>query len=98
MEEKSLSLVEKSQHTSEVLDRIHSTTITTQTEQDHQVEQLQLKINHLKDLINHEIEREMTCKNLFTYYLTSDYHLTLSIIFSILVNIGPRKTIRSMIS
>ncbi|CAF1145180.1 unnamed protein product [Adineta ricciae] len=70
MEEKSLPLVEKSQHTSEVLDRIHSTTITTQTEQDHQVEQLQLKINHLKDLINHEIEREITCKNLFTQYKT----------------------------
>ncbi len=68
MEEKSLPLVQKSQYASETLDKIHSTINRTRTEQNHQVEQLQIKINQLEELIKHEIEREISCQNILMYF------------------------------
>jgi 3-dehydroquinate dehydratase len=64
MEEKSLPLIQKSQYTSEKLDQIHSSITNTQTEHDHQVEKLQLKLNQLENLIHQEISREISCQNL----------------------------------
>ncbi|CAF0959972.1 unnamed protein product [Rotaria sordida] len=68
MEEKSLPLVEKSQYTSEILDKIHSTINNTITEQNHEVEQLQIKIDQLEELIKHENEREISCQNTLIQY------------------------------
>ncbi|CAF3149946.1 unnamed protein product [Rotaria sp. Silwood2] len=68
MEEKSLPLVEKSQYTSEILDKVHSTINNTITEQNHEVEQLQLKIDQLEELIKHEIEHEISCQNTLIQY------------------------------
>jgi hypothetical protein len=68
MEEKSLPLVQKSQYTSETLDKIHSTINITIDEQNHEVEQLQIKINQLEDSIKHEIEREISCQNILMYF------------------------------
>ena len=64
MEEKSLPLIQKSQYTSETLDKIHSNINTTLTEQNHEVEKLQIKINQLENLIKQEIKREISCQNL----------------------------------
>ncbi|CAF3556586.1 unnamed protein product [Rotaria socialis] len=66
MEEKSLPLVEKSQYTSELLDSIHSTIKNTISEQNHEVEQLKIKINQLEESIKQEIEREISCQNILT--------------------------------
>jgi len=67
MEEKSLPLVQKSQYTSEILDKIQSDINLTITEENQQVEQLQIKINQLEELIKHEIEREISCQNILMY-------------------------------
>ncbi|CAF3634743.1 unnamed protein product [Rotaria socialis] len=69
MEEKSLPLVEKSQYTSELLDSIHSTIKNTISEQNHEVEQLKIKVNQLEESIKQEIEREISCQNILTYFL-----------------------------
>ncbi|CAF1641050.1 unnamed protein product [Rotaria magnacalcarata] len=64
MEEKSLPLVEKSQYTSEILDRIHSTIKNTISEHNHEVEQLKIKINQFEEFIKQEIEREISCQHI----------------------------------
>ena len=69
IEEKSLPLVEKSQLTSETLDKIHLSINTTTNDQYQQVEELQKKINQLEDLIKYEIEHEISCQNTLLYYL-----------------------------
>jgi transcriptional regulator NrdR family protein len=69
MEEKSLPLIQKSQYTSEILDKIQSDINLTITEENQQVEQLQIKINQLEELIKHEIEREISCQNILMYFL-----------------------------
>ncbi|CAF1242614.1 unnamed protein product [Rotaria sp. Silwood1] len=68
MEDKSLPLVEKSQYTSEILDKIHSTINNTITEQNHEVEQLQIQIDQLEELVKYEIEREIPCQNTLIHY------------------------------
>jgi transcriptional regulator NrdR family protein len=68
MEEKSLPLIQKSQYTSEILDKIQSDINLTITEENQQVEQLQIKINQLEELIKHEIEREISCQNILMYF------------------------------
>lgn len=68
MEEKSLPLVEKSQYTSEILDRIHITINNTLVEQNHESEQLEIKINQLEESIKREIERETSCQNTLLYF------------------------------
>ena len=68
MEEKSLPLVEKSQYTSEILDKVNSTINVTLKKQNHEVEQLQSKINELEKLIKHEIERETLSQNILMYF------------------------------
>jgi len=68
MEEKSLPLVQKSQYTSEILDKIQSNINLTVTEENQQVEKLQIKINQLEELIKHEIEREISCQNILMYF------------------------------
>jgi transcriptional regulator NrdR family protein len=68
MEEKSLPLIQKSQYTSEILDKIQSDINLTINEENQQVEQLQIKINQLEKLIKHEIEREISCQNILMYF------------------------------
>ena len=67
MEEKSLPLVEKSQHTSEILDSIRSNIQNIINEQNYEVEQLQIKINHLQESSQHELKYENSCENILKY-------------------------------
>ena len=64
MEEKSLPLVEKSQHTAEILDQMQSKIDAIQTDQQHQVALFQQKIDQLEEFLHQAKEREHSCQSL----------------------------------
>jgi hypothetical protein len=64
MEDKSLPLLEKSQHAFEVLDQLQSNIDTITIDQRYQVESCQGNINQLKQSIEQSVEFERSCQKI----------------------------------